>query len=240
MISNFGPYQITEEIGRGGFGRVFKATDVRLQRAVAIKVLTAIGDPDLLRRFSLEARSTANLHDPNIVTIYDVGEHEGAPFIVMEYLEGRDLRQMIAALVPVDITEKIRIMVQVARGLQHAHAQAVIHRDVKPGNIFILPSGQVKVMDFGIARAARAAETRLTRSGDIIGTVLYMSPEQFRGQDADALTDIFAYGVTFYEFLSGVHPFAASDVASMVHNVTALEPAPPSRRCLAALLHWTR
>src|SRR4051794_20301068 len=102
MISNFGPYQINGEIGHGGFGRVFKAIDGRLDRAVAIKVLTATGDPDLLRRFSSEARSTAKLHHPNIVTIYDVGEHEGAPFIVMEYLEGSDLRHMIANPVPVD------------------------------------------------------------------------------------------------------------------------------------------
>lgn len=230
MISNFGPYQVTAEIGRGGFGRVFKATDTRLGRAVAIKVLTATGDSDLFRRFGAEARSTARLHHPNIITIYDVGEHEGAPFIVMEHLEGRDLRQVIADPVPVDVTGKIRIMVQVARGLEHAHAQGVIHRDVKPGNIFILPSGDVKVMDFGIARAARAAETRLTRSGDIIGTVLYMAPEQFRSQDADALTDIFAFGATFYELLAGAHPFAAPDVASMMYNVTSLEPEPPSKR----------
>ncbi len=220
-----GRYQVESQIGTGGFGRVYKAFDPSVGRPVAIKVLTALDSPDLLARFQTEARTTGSLHHPNIVTILDFGEDEGAPYLVMEYLEGQDLQQLSASGQASSLLDKIRVMMQVAEGLQYAHAQGVIHRDVKPANIRILPGLNVKVMDFGIARLERSSEERLTLTGDVVGTIRYMSPEQFQGRDADAQSDIFAYGVVFYEFLSGQHPFQASDAAGLMYRVISAEPA---------------
>ena len=223
--SAIGKYQVESELGRGGFGRVYKAFDPTVGRPVAIKILTALDSPEILARFQAEATATGNLHHPNIVTIYELGIEEGSPYIVMEYLEGQDLQQAMATGRPASLLDKIRIMTQVAQGLQCAHENGVVHRDVKPSNIRLLPGGNVKVMDFGIARLVHDSSERLTRGGFLIGTVLYMSPEQFRGQDADALCDIFAYGLVFYELLSGKHPFQATDLAVIMTKVLTEEPA---------------
>jgi tetratricopeptide (TPR) repeat protein len=222
-----GKYQIQAELGRGGFGVVYSAYDPTVGRPVAVKVLTAIGDNQLLTRFKNEAAAAGNLRHKNIVTIYDYGDDDGLPYIVMELLEGEDLNQIIAARRPMPLLQKVSIMVQVADGLHSAHRAGVVHRDVKPGNMRLLPDGTVKLMDFGIARlVADSAATRLTRQGHVIGTLYYMAPEQVLGEEADALSDIFAYGSTYYELLTGKHPFQGLDPRSVFHKITAEDPEP--------------
>jgi hypothetical protein len=223
-----GKYQIQAELGRGGFGSVYRAYDPTVGRLVAIKVLTASGDQQLLTRFKNEAGAAGNLRHKNIVTIYDFGEFEGLPYIVMEFLEGEDLQQVIAQKKPLPLLQKVSIMLQVADGLQCAHRSGVVHRDVKPGNIRLLPDGTVKIMDFGIARltAAGGGGPRLTRQGYVIGTLLYMAPEQVRGGEVDFLCDIFAYGITYYELLTGQHPFQGSDPRTVFYRITTEDPEP--------------
>jgi serine/threonine protein kinase len=235
-----GKYEVQSELGMGGFGRVYKAFDPTVARPVAIKVLTALDSPDVVARIRNEAAATGNLHHPNIVTLYEFGMHEGSPYIVMEHLEGQDLQQMMAAGQPLSLLDKVRIMSQVGQALEYAHQKGVIHRDIKPANIRVLPGGNVKVMDFGIARLAHNNTERITQTGSMIGTILYMSPEQLRGQDADAQCDIFAYGLVFYELLSGKHPFQASSLASIIARITVEEPAALSEAapgCPLALEH---
>ncbi len=228
-----GRYKIQEELGSGACGRVYRALDPRVDRLVAVKVLN-VDDPHLLARFRREAAATASLHHQNIVTIYEYGDHKGMPFIAMEYLEGEDLQHVIADHRPLTLLQKVRIMHQVAEGLHSAHQSGVVHRDIKPANIMVLPDGTVKIMDFGIARIAggeRAGAT-LTAQGDLLGTVMYMSPEQFRDpKDVDVRSDIFAYGVVYYELLAGRHPFEGSDVGDVMLKIAREEP--PSIRGLA-------
>jgi serine/threonine-protein kinase len=224
-----GKYQIQAELGRGGFGSVYRAYDPTVGRLVAIKVLTASGDQSLLTRFKNEAAAAGNLRHKNIITIYDFGDHEGLPYIVMEFLEGEDLQQVISQHKPLTLLQKASIMLQVADGLHCAHRSGVVHRDVKPGNIRLLPDGTVKIMDFGIARLVEGgagAATRLTRQGHVIGTLLYMAPEQVRGGEVDFLCDIFAYGITFYELLAGKHPFQGSDPRTVFYRLTSEDPEP--------------
>jgi hypothetical protein len=222
-----GKYRIQTELGRGGFGVVYSAYDPTVGRPVAVKVLTVLGDAQLLTRFKNEAAAAGNLRHKNIVTIYDYGDDDGLPYIVMELLEGEDLNQIIAARKPMSLLQKVSIMVQVADGLRSAHRAGVVHRDIKPGNIRLLPDGTVKLMDFGIARLlAGSAGTRLTRQGHVIGTLSYMAPEQILGEEVDALSDIFAYGSTYYELLTGKHPFQGSDPRSVFHKITAEDPEP--------------
>ena len=226
MGDRIGKYEIQAELGRGGFGRVYRAYDPSMGRAVAIKVLMAEGDPDLLARFKAEAGLTGKLQHQNIVTIYDSGEQAGAPYIVMELLEGENLEHILDSQKPLSLFDKLRIMCQVAEGLKYAHSCGIIHRDVKPANIMLLPSGLVKVMDFGIARLLDGVDSRQTRDGDLLGTTSYMSPEQFRGDKADAQTDVFAYGVIFYQLISGVHPFNAKDVRAAIYQIMFVDPLP--------------
>src|SRR5215471_6811505 len=223
-----GKYQIQAELGRGGFGSVYRAYDPTVGRLVAIKVLTAPGDQNLLTRFKNEAAAAGNLRHKNIITIYDFGEHEGLPYIVMEFLEGEDLQQVISQKRPLTLLQKASIMLQVADGLHCAHRSGVVHRDVKPGNIRLLPDGTVKIMDFGIARlvAGGAGAARITRQGHVIGTLLYMAPEQVRGGEVDFLCDIFAYGITYYELLTGTHPFQGSDPRTVFYRITTEDPEP--------------
>src|SRR5947207_9755923 len=199
MPGSIGKYNIVREIGRGGFARVYEAFDATVNRRVAVKVLSSIGtDPDMFTRFRNEASAAGNLRHKNIITIYEYGEHEGAPFIAMEYLEGEDLQQIIKTPRPLTILEKVDIMTQVAEGLQYAHLNGVAHRDIKPANIKVQPDGAVKIMDFGIARLLHQDTDRITRDGNVIGTVSYLAPESFTGQDSGNLADIFAYGEMFY------------------------------------------
>src|SRR5262245_37294327 len=182
MIQRLGKYRIVERIGRGGMGTVYKAHDPMLDRAVALKVISHdIGVTDELRaRFFREAQACARLSHPNVITVYDMGEEDNHLFIVMELLEGDELKQIISQRRQLFLEEKLSLMAQVCDGLGYAHQKGVIHRDVKPGNIYVLHTGQVKILDFGIARIA-TADANLTRTGLIIGTLRYMSPEQARG-----------------------------------------------------------
>ncbi len=223
---SFGKYQVESELGRGGFGRVYKAFDPTVARQVAIKILDRIDDPEISRRFQTEAKATGTLQHPNIVTVFDFGEQDGSPYLVMEYLEGQDLQKIIHNKSPLTLLRKIEIMRQVALGLECAHQNGIVHRDVKPGNIRVSPGGSVKVMDFGIARLAHANAGDRTIEGAIIGTVRYMAPEQLKGEAASVLTDIFAYGIVFYELLAGEHPFKSPDYGSAILRITTEEPAP--------------
>ncbi|HUQ94497.1 MAG TPA: protein kinase [Bryobacteraceae bacterium] len=214
------------ELGRGGFGKVYRAFDPTMGRLVAVKTLTAGGDPELLIRFRNEAASAGKLHHKNIVTIYDFGEQDGEPYIVMELLEGEDLQRVIAAHRHLSLVQKMRIMAEVAEGLQHAHSHGVVHRDVKPANIMVLPNRSVKIMDFGIALVTQAATTRLTKTGMVPGTLRYMAPEQFRGATNDPLSDIFAYATTYYELIAGQHPFEAPTQPAVMYRIMSVEPDP--------------
>ncbi len=217
-----GKYEITGNLGSGGFGRVYRAKDPTFDRIVAIKVLNTPDDSDIVRRFRTEATTVANLHHKNIVTVHEFGEENGAPYLVMEFLDGTTLQELIDRN-SLSLLEKLEIMSSVAEGLQYAHERGVIHRDVKPANIMRLKDGSVKIMDFGIARIATEASTRLTQAGFVIGTLHYMAPEQFNGT-SDALTDIFAYGVTFYELLTGRNPYSSPDNAVVMFRVTNTDP----------------
>ncbi len=226
-ILKIGKYEVQAELGQGGFGKVYRAFDPTVGRPVAIKILTTEGNRDLLTRFRNEASAAGKLKHKNIVTIHEFGEHNGRPFLVMELLEGQDLLQIIKDGVPLTLLQKMNIMDQVAEGLDCAHGNGVIHRDIKPANIRLLPDGTVKIMDFGVARMNRDRnETGLTQQGDLIGTILYMSPEQFAGSVADVLSDIFAYGVTYYELLTGKHPFKETDPARVMFKISMEDPAP--------------
>ena len=222
-----GKYKVEKEIGSGGFGRVYSAHDPGFNRTVAIKVMSAPGDPDLVQRFRTEATTVANLHHKNIVTVHDSGVQDGAPYLVMEYLKGTNLQDLIREN-SLTLLQKIEIMSEVANGLQCAHELGITHRDVKPANIMRLASGAVKIMDFGIARIASETADNLTKTGFIIGTLAYMSPEQFNGSPADAQCDIFAFGVTFYELLTGRNPFAAPSTGETITRIMTLEPPPLS------------
>ena len=230
MISRIGKYTVEAELGRGGFGRVYRAYDPDVQRPVAIKVLTAESDPELLKRFQVEIGTTGNLRHKNIVTLYESGDESGVPYLVMELLEGQTLESVIKGSVPLSLLDKVHIMTQVADGLAYAHSKGVIHRDVKPGNIMLLPDRTVKIMDFGIARVA-SRNTMVTREGYIIGTIPYMAPELFdTGGKADAQTDIFAYGDVYYELLTGLHPFSVpSEIYATVARVKHFEPEAVAR-----------
>jgi tetratricopeptide (TPR) repeat protein len=226
-ILKIGKYEVQAELGQGGFGKVYRAFDPTVGRPVAIKILTTDGNRDLLTRFRNEASAAGKLKHKNIVTIHEFGEHNGRPFLVMELLEGQDLLQIIKDGVHLTLLQKMNIMDQVAEGLDCAHGNGVIHRDIKPANIRLLPDGTVKIMDFGVARMNRDRnETGLTQQGDLIGTILYMSPEQFAGSVADVLSDIFAYGVTYYELLTGKHPFKETDPARVMFKISMEDPAP--------------
>ncbi len=231
MLKRAGRYEILAELGRGGFGQVYRAKDPTLDSLVAIKTLSVDNDAAVLARFRNEAAASRRLRHPNIVTIYDFGEQDGLPFIVMELLEGQDLQHVIEGRKPLPLWHKIQIMIQVASGLADAHAHGIVHRDVKPANIMLLPDGNVKIMDFGIALVSQETQNRLTPRGAVIGTFRYMAPEQFRGSQQDARGDIFAYGVVFYELLSGIHPFHAPEPAAAMYNILNLEPVSIRELC---------
>ena len=226
MMHRIGRYEVQSELGHGGFGQVFRAFDPTVGRMVAIKTLTAGGEPELLTRFRNEAAAAGKLRHKNIVTIYDFGEHNGSPYIVMELLDGQDLEHMIDRSVPLTLLQKLDIMVQVAAGLDHAHKNGVVHRDVKPANAMLLPDGLVKILDFGIALVTQTSAARITPKGSLLGTFPYMAPEQFYGSASDALCDIFAYGVTSYKLLTGKHPFHALEMAKLMHNIMNMTPEP--------------
>jgi eukaryotic-like serine/threonine-protein kinase len=213
--SRFGPYEVLSALGAGGMGDVYRARDARLDRDVAVKVLPPLwaGNADRLRRFEQEARATAVLNHPNILAVYDVGTHDGQPYLVTELLEGATLREALnhGAL---PASKAVDIARQVASGLAAAHAKGVAHRDIKPENLFLTPDGRVKILDFGLAKltddagdSGRTRSPAATETGMVLGTVNYMSPEQVRGLTADTRSDIFSVGVVLFEMLSGARPF---------------------------------
>jgi serine/threonine protein kinase len=236
-VQQIGRYEILEEIGRGAMGVVFKGRDPLIGRAVAVKTITSgvAESVDLLERFYREARAAGGLQHPNIVTIYEMAESGGSPFIAMEYLEGESLEKLVARKAALPLGTKVGYVIQTCRALDFAHRRGVIHRDIKPANIVVTGDGVVKVVDFGIARIA---DTSKTQTGAMLGTLAYMPPEQLRGQHADAQGDIWALGVVLYELLTYQRPFTGENHAAVLLSILQNEP-PPIRQlvpeCPAAL-----
>ena len=220
-------FTVLQRLGRGGMGAVYEGHDPALDRRVAIKTLSAdvIADVDSRARFEREARAAAKLQHPNIVTIYELGNFGGAekPYIVMEYLEGMDVSSLIGDE-GMPIAEALDIVIQLCRALDFAHQNGVVHRDIKPANLRCLDNGQIKIMDFGIARMEGSHQ--ITKSGVMIGTVHYMSPEQIRGQKLDGRTDIFSAGCILYELLTGGRPFPGDSATSILYNIVNEQPVP--------------
>ncbi len=226
-------YQVVEQIGEGGMATVYKARDTRLNRDVALKVirtekLTLDTMEKTLKRFQREARALANLTHPNIVAIMDYGEYEGRPFLVMPYISGGTLKERLGH--PIPWQEAARLLVPIARALQYAHQQGIIHRDVKPSNVLLGPSGDALLTDFGIAKLLIDTEetSDLTGSGMGIGTPEYMSPEQFQGARVDARTDVYSLGVVFYEMVTGRKPYTANTPGAILVKQATESLPPPS------------
>ena len=208
-----------------GASTVYKGFDADLDRYVAIKTMSADagGDETLRKRFEREAQSAARLAHPHIITVYDFGQEQDKLFMAMELLEGMDLKQAIIEHKLQTLDQKLDVMEQICEGLAFAHANEIIHRDLKPANIRLLADGQVKIMDFGLARQAGSD---MTRTGLVMGTPYYMSPEQMRGEHVDARSDIFSLGCVFYELLTGTKPFDAESLHSVLYKVLKAEPRP--------------
>ena len=230
-----GKYEIVGVLGQGGMGVVYRARDPRIGRDVAIKTLTEgfSGESDMLKRFYQEAGHTGNLRHPNIVTVYDFGDENGLPYIVMEFLDGQPLDTIIRAREPLHLSAKLDIMEQVCAALGYAHLQGMIHRDVKPANVIVQRDGLVKLLDFGIARTGQqTADKNMTRTGTLVGTPAYMAPERLRGDPFDGRSDIFSAGVVLYQLLSGALPFDA-EYPAILHQILQEEP-PPLGKYLAS------
>ncbi|MGE5176924.1 MAG: protein kinase domain-containing protein [Hyphomicrobiales bacterium] len=238
--SKLGPYEIVDLIGAGGMGEVYRARDGRLARDVAVKVLPPAfaADADRLRRFEQEARSAGRINHPNIVAVYDVGAHEGRPYLVTEYLSGETLRQRLAPG-PIPVRKAVEIAIALATGLAAAHEQGIVHRDLKPENVFLTTDGRVKILDFGLAKLTRpdvAGDARTgptapaatapadTGPGAVWGTAGYMSPEQVRAQPIDHRSDLFSFGVILYEMLSGRRAFRGESPADTMSAILREDP----------------
>src|SRR5947209_818673 len=232
---DFGNYKITHKLGAGGQGTVYKAVDQKLGRTVVIKVLPAeltVKETNL-KRFEREARLASALDHPNICTIFDMDETQGLHFIAMQYVEGKNVRQLCNGR-PLELESALRIGIQVAEALAAAHARGIIHRDVKSGNVMVTDSGQVKILDFGLAKLLDEQEaastgihqTELTEVGVPYGTATYAAPEQARGDRVDARADIFSTGVLLYEMLTGTWPFRGKSTIDVRHAVIYDQPKP--------------
>src|SRR5215813_6989396 len=238
--TKLGPYEIVAPIGAGGMGEVYKAADTRLNRTVAIKVLPAqfSDNAEMKQRFDREAQTIAALNHPHICTLYDVGRQEHADFLVMEYLEGETLAQRLTrGAMPLD--EALKIAIEIADALDKAHGQGVTHRDLKPGNVMLTQSG-AKLLDFGLAKlkqqpqasptvTPRPTASDTTTPGTILGTMQYMAPEQLEGKEADARSDIFAFGALLYEMVAGKRAFDGRSQALLIASIMSADPEPLSK-----------
>ncbi len=235
--TTLGHYQVTAAIGAGGMGEVYSATDTRLGRTVAIKVLPAqlAADPERRQRFEREAKAIAALNHPHICILHEFDTHEGIDFLVMEHLEGESLQgRLKKGALPLD--QALEVAIQIADALDKAHRRGITHRDLKPGNIFLTQSG-AKLLDFGLAKLTRTApdseaptelDRSLTQQGTILGTFQYMAPEQLEGREVDARADIWAFGCVLYEMVAGQKPFEGTSRASLIAAILEREPPPLS------------
>ncbi|MFQ5628566.1 MAG: protein kinase [bacterium] len=227
-----GRYIIEKEIGRGAAGRIYKAWDPKLDRTVVIKTVSyslTSSDDEIKRlkaRVYREARAAAKLNHPNIVVVYDVEDEPTFSYIVMEHIEGPDLRELLQKENKISASRTLNILKQVCKALQFSHAAGIIHRDIKPSNILIIKKDKVKVTDFGIAKVSN--HMTLTQTGRVVGTPSYMAPEQIEGSDVDGRADIFSMGVVFYELLTGQRPFVGESLAALAYKIVHVEPTPPS------------
>ena len=220
-------YKILEKLGEGGMGVVYKAEDTKLDRFIALKFLPSqyTSDPEIVERFKREAKAAAALNHPNIITVYEVDEHQGQTFIAMEYVKGESLRdRMKQELSPKEATELIS---QVCDGLSKAHKAGIVHRDIKPENIMIDEDGRVRILDFGLAKLKDV--TRLTKESSTMGTLNYMSPEQIQNAKVDYRSDIFSLGLVLYEMITGQLPFKGEYEAAVSYAIMNEEPEPLAR-----------
>ena len=230
-----GKYEVLEVLGQGGMGTVYKAVDPLIGRLVAIKVIVAnyIDNPELLKRFYREAKAVGNLQHPNIVTVYDLGEENKNPYLVMQYLDGEPLNKIIAERRELPLLQKLTIIARVCDALFYAHQRDIVHRDVKPANVLLLKDGQIKLLDFGIARLGNSGYNQTeTRKGQVMGTMSYMSPEQLNEEVVDGRSDVYSTGVMLFELMTSSLPFEASDLGSLIAKKMTGTPPPPLSKYL--------
>jgi serine/threonine-protein kinase len=223
LSGRIGKYEILRVVGRGAMGVVYLAHDTVLERDVALKLMASTADdPATTERFTREAKAVAKMTHPNVVTVFDLGSHtDGSPFIAMELLKGHDLQRALRTPPALSLERKLSVLVQVLAGLDHAHQAGIIHRDVKPANIFLCADGTVKIMDFGVARLVTGS---MTGTGNIVGTADYMSPEQVKGAKVDGRSDLFSVGAMLYELLTGRRPFHSDNLMAIFYKITHEEP----------------